>query len=300
METFIEVIKAIFIGIVQGITEWLPVSSTGHMIIANEFIELDVSEGCWNLFEVITQLGSILAVIILFFDKLNPWSKNKTTELKKKTWSLWLKVIVAVLPAAIIGILFEDFLDEHLYNFVTVAIALLVYGILFIVIERLNKNRKMEYTDVYDIDYPTAIKIGCFQVLFLIPGTSRSGSTILGASTVKVSRTAAAEFSFFLAIPVMLGASALKVLKFIVNGGTLNTTEIIVLISGTLTAFAVSLFVIKLLMSFVKNHSFESFGWYRIALGIILVIYYIIKISRFISFISTFFQLFCLIYQAIM
>ena len=279
METFIEVIKAIFIGIVQGITEWLPVSSTGHMIIANEFIKLDVSEGCWNLFEVITQLGSILAVIILFFDKLNPWSKNKTQELKKKTWSLWLKVIVAVLPAAIIGILFEDFLDEHLYNFVTVAIALLVYGILFIVIERLNKNRKMEYTDVYDIDYPTALKIGCFQVLSLIPGTSRSGSTILGASTVKVSRTAAAEFSFFLAIPVMLGASALKVLKFIVNGGTLNTTEIIVLISGTLTAFAVSLLVIKLLMSFVKNHSFESFGWYRIGLGITLLIYYIIKIN---------------------
>lgn len=279
METFIEIIKAIFIGIVQGITEWLPVSSTGHMIIANEFIKLDVSEGCWNLFEVITQLGSILAVIILFFDKLNPWSKNKTQELKTKTWSLWLKVIVAVLPAAIIGILFEDFLDEHLYNFVTVAIALLVYGILFIVIERLNKNRKMEYTDVYDIDYPTALKIGCFQVLSLIPGTSRSGSTILGASTVKVSRTAAAEFSFFLAIPVMLGASALKVLKFIVNGGALNTTEIIVLISGTLTAFAVSLFVIKLLMSFVKNHSFESFGWYRIGLGITLLIYYIIKIN---------------------
>ena len=278
-DTIVEVLKAIFIGIVQGITEWLPVSSTGHMIIANEFIKLDVSDGCWNLFEVITQLGSILAVIILFFDKLNPWSKNKTQELKTKTWSLWLKVIVAVLPAAIIGILFEDFLDEHLYNFVTVAIALLVYGILFIVIERLNKNRKMEYTDVYDIDYPTALKIGCFQVLSLIPGTSRSGSTILGASTVKVSRTAAAEFSFFLAIPVMLGASALKVLKFIVNGGTLNTTEIIVLISGTLTAFAVSLLVIKLLMSFVKNHSFESFGWYRIGLGIILLIYYIIKIN---------------------
>ena len=278
-DTIVEVLKAIFIGIVQGITEWLPVSSTGHMIIANEFIQLDVSDGCWNLFEVITQLGSILAVIILFFDKLNPWSKNKTQELKTKTWSLWLKVIVAVLPAAIIGILFEDFLDEHLYNFVTVAIALLVYGILFIVIERLNKNRKMEYTDVYDIDYPTALKIGCFQVLSLIPGTSRSGSTILGASTVKVSRTAAAEFSFFLAIPVMLGASALKVLKFIVNGGTLNTTEIIVLISGTLTAFAVSLLVIKLLMSFVKNHSFESFGWYRIGLGIILLIYYIIKIN---------------------
>lgn len=276
---FIEILKAIFIGIIQGITEWLPVSSTGHMIIANEFIKLDVSDGCWNLFEVITQLGSILAVIILFFDKLNPWSKNKTPELKKKTWSLWLKVIVAVLPAAIIGIIFEDLLDKHLYNFITVAIALVVYGILFIVIERINKNREMKYNDVYDIDYPTAIKIGCFQVLSLIPGTSRSGSTILGASTIKVSRTAAAEFSFFLAIPVMLGASALKVLKFIVGGGTLTLTEVVVLISGTLTAFVVSLFVIKLLMNFVKNHSFESFGWYRIALGIILLIYYIIKIN---------------------
>ena len=276
---FIEILKAIFIGIVQGITEWLPVSSTGHMIIANEFIKLDVSEGCWNLFEVITQLGSILAVIIIFFDKLNPWSKNKTPELKKKTWSLWLKVLVAVLPAAIIGIIFEDLLDKHLYNFITVAIALVVYGILFIVIERLNKNRKMKYEDVYDIDYPTAIKIGCFQVLSLIPGTSRSGSTILGASTVKVSRTAAAEFSFFLAIPVMLGASALKVLKFVLDGLTLNTTEIVVLLTGTITALVISLFVIKLLMSFVKNHSFESFGWYRIALGIILITYYIIKIN---------------------
>lgn len=276
---FIEILKAIFIGIVQGITEWLPVSSTGHMIIANEFIKLDVSDECWNLFEVITQLGSILAVIIIFFDKLNPWSKNKTPELKKKTWSLWLKVIVAVLPAAIIGIIFEDILDKYLYNFITVAIALVVYGVLFIVIERINKNKKMKYEDVYDIDYPTAIKIGCFQVLSLIPGTSRSGSTILGASTVKVSRTAAAEFSFFLAIPVMLGASALKVLKFILDGSTLNTTEIVVLLTGTITAFVISLFVIKLLMSFVKNHSFESFGWYRIGLGIILIAYYIIKIN---------------------
>lgn len=274
---FIEILKAIFIGIVQGITEWLPVSSTGHMIIANEFIRLDVSDGCWNLFEVITQLGSILAVIILFFNKLNPWSKNKSPEMKKKTWSLWAKVIVAVLPAAVIGVLFEDVLDEYLYNFITVAATLVIYGILFIVIERINKNKQMKYEDVYDIDYPTAIKIGCFQVLSLIPGTSRSGSTILGASTVKVSRTAAAEFSFFLAIPVMLGASALKVLKFILDGLTLNVTEIVVLISGTLTAFIISLFVVKLLMTFVKNHSFECFGWYRIGLGIILITYYIIK-----------------------
>lgn len=279
METFIEILKAIFIGIVQGITEWLPVSSTGHMIIANEFVSLKVSDGCWSLFEVITQLGSILAVIILFFNKLNPFAKSKTDTEKKQTWTLWFKVIVAVLPAAIIGIIFEDFLDKTFYKFVPVAIALIVYGILFIIIERINKNRKMKYETVYDIDYPTALKIGCFQVLSLIPGTSRSGSTILGASTIKVSRTAAAEFSFFLAIPVMLGASLLKVVKFVLDGLTLNSTEIIVLAVGTLTAFLVSLFVIKFLMSFVKKHSFESFGWYRIILGIILVIYYIIKIS---------------------
>ena len=278
METFIEILKAIFIGIVQGITEWLPVSSTGHMIIANEFIKLDVSEGCWDLFEVITQLGSILAVIILFFDKLNPWSKNKDGEMRKKTWSLWFKVVVAVLPAALIGLVLEDWLDKTFYKFVPVAIALIVYGVLFIVIERINKNKQMKYNDVYDIDYPTALKIGCFQVLSLIPGTSRSGSTILGASLVGVSRTAAAEFSFFLAIPVMFGASALKAFKaFALDGLTLSATEIIVLIAGTLTAFIVSMVVIKFLMSFVRKHSFESFGWYRIALGIILVIYYIVK-----------------------
>ena len=277
MDTFIEILKAIFIGIVQGITEWLPVSSTGHMIIANEFIHLNVSDDCWNLFEVITQLGSILAVVILFFDKLNPFSKKKTPEVKKKTWDLWFKVIVAVLPAAIIGILFEDWLDKTFYAFIPVAIALIVYGVLFIVIERINKNRKMKYESVYDIDYPTALKIGCFQILALSPGTSRSGSTILGASTISVAREAAAEFSFFLAIPVMLGASALKVLKFILNGASLNSTEIIVLLVGTLTAFLVSMVVIKFLMSFVKKHSFESFGWYRIALGAILITYALIK-----------------------
>lgn len=280
METFIEILKAIFIGIVQGITEWLPVSSTGHMIIANEFVGLNVSEGCWDLFEVITQLGSILAVVILFFDKLNPWSKNKDEAMRKKTWSLWFKVVVAVLPAAVIGILLEDWLDEKFYNFIVVAIALIVYGVLFIVIERVNKNKKYKVEDVYDIDYPTALKIGCFQVLSLIPGTSRSGSTILGASTVGVSRTAAAEFSFFLAIPVMAGASALKAFKaFVLDGVSLSSTEIIVLLTGTATAFLVSMVAIKFLMAFVKKHSFESFGWYRIGLGIILIIYYIIKIN---------------------
>jgi len=280
METFIEILKAIFIGIVQGITEWLPVSSTGHMIIANEFVQLDVSAGCWDLFEVITQLGSIIAVVILFFDKLNPWSKNKDAVMRKKTWSLWFKVVVAVLPAALIGILLEDWLDEHFYNFIVVAIALVAYGVLFIVVERINKNKRYKIEDVYDIDYVTAIKIGCFQVLSLIPGTSRSGSTILGASTVGVNRTAAAEFSFFLAIPVMLGAWALKVFKaFVLDGLTLNLTEWVVLLTGTVVAFLVSMIVIKFLMNFVRRHSFESFGWYRIALGIVLITYYVIKIN---------------------
>ena len=276
----IELLKAVLFGIVEGITEWLPVSSTGHMIIANEFVGLKVSADCWDLFEVITQLGSILAVVILFFDKLNPWSKNKDEAMRKKTWSLWFKVVVAVLPAAVIGILLEDWLDEKFYNFIVVAIALIVYGVLFIVIERVNKNKKYKVEDVYDIDYPTALKIGCFQVLSLIPGTSRSGSTILGASTVGVSRTAAAEVSFFLAIPVMAGASALKAFKaFVLDGVSLSSTEIIVLLTGTVTAFLVSMVAIKFLMAFVKKHSFESFGWYRIGLGIILIIYYIIKIN---------------------
>ena len=280
MDTFIEILKAIFIGIVQGITEWLPVSSTGHMIIANEFVQLNVSAGCWDLFEVITQLGSIIAVVILFFDKLNPWSKNKGEAMRKKTWSLWFKVVVAVFPAALIGLLLESWLDEHFYSFIVVSIALVAYGVLFIVVERINKNKKYKIEDVYDIDYVTAVKIGCFQVLSLIPGTSRSGSTILGASTVGVNRTAAAEFSFFLAIPVMLGASALKVFKaFVLDGLTLNLTEWVVLLTGTVVAFLVSMIVIKFLMNFVRRHSFESFGWYRIGLGVILITYYVIKIN---------------------
>ena len=278
MATFLEILKAILIGIVQGITEWLPVSSTGHMILLNEFIKLDVSEAFFELFEVVIQFGSILAVIILFFDKLNPFSKKKDGEMKKKTWTLWLKVIVAVLPAAIIGLPLDDWFQAHFYNYIAVSVALIVYGVLFIVIERRNKNKPKKYEDVYDIDYPTALKIGCFQVLSIIPGTSRSGSTILGASLVGVSRTAAAEFSFFMAIPVMLGASAYKVLKYIVKVGVaLISTEIIVLIVGTLTAFLVSVAVIKFLMDFVRKHSFESFGWYRIALGTVVIIYFLIK-----------------------
>ena len=279
----IEILKSILIGIVQGITEWLPVSSTGHMIIVNDLLPLDVSNEFWDLFEVVIQLGSILAIIVLFFDKLNPWSKNKTPELKKKTWILWHKVIIATIPTAIIGVpidLLFDYLikDSQLARILTISIALIVYGVAFIVIERLNKDKTKKCEDVYEIDYKTAIGIGCFQSLSVIPGTSRSGSTILGGSILGVSRSAAAEFSFFLAIPVMLGASLLKAAKAIlIDQISMTSTEIVVLIVGTLTAFAVSLVAVKFLMSFVKNHSFEVFGWYRIAIGAILIVYSLIK-----------------------
>lgn len=277
---FVEICKAIFIGVIQGITEWLPVSSTGHMIIANEFVKLNISDGAWEIFEVVTQLGSILAVIILFFDKLNPFKKNKGgvgIGVKKETVSLWIKVIIAVIPAGVLGVLLDDFLDAHFYNFITVAIALIVYGILFIVIEKINKKRKFKYNDIGGINKRTSFKIGCFQVLSLIPGTSRSGSTILGASVLGVSRPVAAEFSFFLAIPVMAGATLLKVAKaFLIDDISLNAQEILIIFVGTLTAFLVSLAVIKLLMDFVKKHTFSAFGWYRIAFGIILLAYYFI------------------------
>ena len=264
---FVEILKAIFIGIIQGITEWLPVSSTGHMIIANEFVKLNISDGAWELFEVVTQLGSILAVIILFFDKLNPIKKKqKGFGFKMKTVSLWKKVIIAVIPAAVIGVLLDDWLDSHFYNFVVVAIALIVYGIAFIIIEQINSSKKYKYTD-----------IELFQVLALIPGTSRSGSTILGASLIGVDRATAAEFSFFLAIPVMAGATLLKGAKAVlIDNISLNSTETLVIFFGTLTAFLVSFAVIKLLMSFVKKHTFEFFGWYRIFLGVILLGYYYI------------------------
>ena len=275
---FIEILKAIFIGIVQGITEWLPVSSTGHMIIANEFVNLQISAGAWELFEVITQLGSILAVIILFFYKLNPFKKVEgRVQIEKKTVSLWVKVVIAVLPAAVIGVLLDDWLESKFYNFVVVSIMLIVYGVAFIIVERINKNKEFKYNDVHELDKKTSFKVGCFQVLSLIPGTSRSGSTILGASLVGVSRTAAAEFSFFLAIPVMAGATLLKAAKaFLIDEIALNSDEIIIIAVGTVTAFLVSLGVIKFLMDFVKRHTFESFGWYRIILGVILITYYFI------------------------
>ena len=276
MGTFLEILKAILFGIVEGITEWLPVSSTGHMILLDEFIKLKVSQEFYEMFQVVIQLGAIAAVILLFFHKLNPFATKKTAEQKKNTWQLWFKVVVAVLPSAVIGLLLDDWMDAHLYNYVVVAIALIVYGVAFLYVENLNKG-KTKIKSVYDIDYRTAILIGCFQCLSLIPGTSRSGSTILGAILLGVGRSAGAEFSFFLAIPTMLGASALKLLKFMLSGATATGTEVAVLIVGCIVSFVVSLLVIKGLMEYVRKHSFSVFGVYRIALGAIVLIYFLIK-----------------------
>ena len=277
MSTFLEILKAILFGIVEGITEWLPVSSTGHIILLDEFVKLKVSGEFMEMFEVVIQLGAILAVILLFFHKLNPFSVKKTAEQKKSTWQLWLKVIVAVLPSAIIGLLLDDWMDAHLYNYVVVAITLILYGVAFLFVERLNRTRVLRIKSVYDIDYRTAILIGCFQCLSLIPGTSRSGSTILGAIILGVSRGAGAEFSFFLAIPTMLGASALKLFKFLLSGVSASGTEIAVLLVGCVISFIVSLVVIKGLMEYVRKHSFGVFGFYRIGLGILVLIYFLIK-----------------------
>ena len=277
MKEFIEILKVILLGIIEGVTEWLPVSSTGHMILLDEFISLNVSEGFKEMFFVVIQLGAILAVPVLFWKKLYPFSKDKTKEERGRVLWLWLKVLVGVVPAAVLGIVLDDFFDEHFYNFPTVAVALIVYGILFIVIERINKNKQYKVESVYDITFGDALKIGAFQVLSLIPGTSRSGSTILGGMLTGVSRTASAEFSFFMGIPVMLGASFLKVVKFFLDGGRFSGFEIWLLVIGILVSFAVSLVAIDFLMNFVKKHSFSAFGIYRIILGALLIGYFLVK-----------------------
>ena len=271
----IEILKAILFGIVEGITEWLPVSSTGHLILLDEFIRLDVSESFYEMFEVVIQLGAILAVILLFFHKLNPFSPKKDELQKKNTWNLWFKVIVAVLPSAVIGLILDDWMDAHFYNYVVVSIALIVYGMAFLFVEK--GQRKTHIDDVFAIDCRTALFIGAFQCLSLIPGTSRSGSTILGAILLGVARPAGAEFSFFLAIPTMLGASALKLLKYVLEGLVPSGTEIAVLITGCVVSFLVSLLVIRVLMDFVRKHSFAPFGIYRIALGTAVLAYFLLQ-----------------------
>ena len=286
----IEILKAVLFGIVEGVTEWLPISSTGHLILLDEFITLNVSDEFKSMFDVVIQLGAILAVIVLFFHKLNPFAPSKSEAEKKQTWILWFKVIAAIIPSGIVGVLFDDWMDEHLHNAVVVSIALIVYGIAFILVENRKQGKfqriftkdgvaaarlKQNSVDnVYDITYRTALIIGCFQCLSLIPGTSRSGSTILGAILIGVGRSAGAEFSFFMAIPTMLGASAIKGLKFLLSGVSATGTEIGVLVVGCVVSFVVSLLVIKGLMQYVRSHSFSAFGVYRIVLGIIVLAYF--------------------------
>ena len=289
MDFILEIIKTILLGIVEGITEWLPISSTGHMILLNDVLHLRVSDAFWEMFEVVIQLGAILAVVVLYFGKLWPLARKKNVEsgnvlcsfgalgVKKDTVTLWAKVLVAMLPAALIGIPLDDWFDAHFYNSVVVALALIVYGVLFILVERKNRDKVFMVNTVEEISLKHAIGIGLFQTLSLVPGTSRSGSTILGASMLSVSRSAAAEFSFFLAIPVMLGASALKVLKFFLAGGTFGGAEIVFLLVGCAVAFLVSIAAIRFLTDFVKRHSFFAFGVYRILLGVIVLLAYFIK-----------------------
>ena len=271
-----ELLKAVLFGIVECVTEWLPISSTGHLILLNEFITLNVSDEFRSMFDVVIQLGAILAVIVLFFHKLNPFSPRKTEGEKKQTWQLWFKVIAAIIPSGIVGVLFDDWMEAHFHNATVVSIALIVYGVAFILVERRNDRRVGGKTveDVYAIDYKTALLIGCFQCLSLIPGTSRSGSTILGAILIGVGRSAGAEFSFFMAIPTMLGASAIKGLKFLLSGVTATGTEIGVLIVGCVVSFVVSLLVIRGLMEYVRRHSFSAFGVYRIILGVVVLVYF--------------------------
>ena len=271
----IEILKAVLFGIVEGITEWLPISSTGHLILLEKLIQLDVTEAFYELFQVVIQLGAIGAVLVLFFHKLNPFSLKKTEIQKKNTWILWLKVVIAVLPSAVLGLLFDDLLDAYLYNYITVALMLIVYGVAFLVVEK-KAGHKLHIQDVQDIDYKTAFLIGAFQCLSLIPGTSRSGATILGALLLGVSRSAGAEFSFFLAIPTMLGASALKLLKFLLEGNLPTTNELTILLVGCAVSFLVSILVIRVLMDFVRKRSFAPFGVYRIALGATVLLYFLL------------------------
>ena len=280
---FLEIIKAILFGIVEDITEWLPVSSTGHLILLDEFVKLKVygdptqNEAFMEMFNVVIQLGAILAVVLLFFHKLNPFSPKKDAVQKKDTWQLWFKVVVAVLPSAVIGLLLDDWMDAHLYNYIVVAITLILYGVAFLFVEKLNEKRAVKIGDVKNIDYRTAILIGAFQCLSLIPGTSRSGSTILGAILLGVGRSAGAEFSFFLAIPTMLGASGLKMLGFLMDGVPFTGISVAVLLTGCVVSFLVSLLVIKGLMEYVRKRSFSVFGVYRIILGVAVISYFLLK-----------------------
>lgn len=273
--SIIELLKVVFLGIIEGITEWLPISSTGHMLLVDEFISLNASEEFKEMFFVVIQLGAILAVVLLFWNKMWPFDFSKNTEkegvIKKDIFSMWFKVVVACIPGAVVTLLFDDYIEAHLHTPTVIAIALIFYGFVFIIIETRNKAKTARVEALQDITYKTAFIIGLFQVLSIIPGTSRSGATIIGALLIGVSRVAAAEFTFFLAVPVMLGLSLIKVIKF---GFSFSGSELVILSVGVIVAFLVSLFVIKFLMGYIKKHDFKVFGWYRITLGIIVLFYF--------------------------
>lgn len=276
---FVELIKAIFFGIVEGITEWLPISSTGHLILVQEFVQFkDVSSDFTSMFNVVIQLGAILAVMVIYFERLNPFQKGKTAREVQLTWQLWAKVVIAALPAAILGLLFDDWLDKYFYNFVVVALMLIVYGVAFIWVERRNQTVAPQVTNLAKLPYKMALFVGLFQVLALIPGTSRSGATILGGILLGTSRQVATEFTFFLGIPIMFGASLLKVIKLLVSGISVTGGQWFLLLVSMVTAFGVSLLAIRFLTDYVKKHDFTIFGKYRIGLGTLLLIYYLISL----------------------
>ena len=268
----IEILKAILFGVVEGVTEWLPISSTGHMILLNEFVTLDVSPEFWEMFLVVIQLGAILAVVLLFWNKIFPFQFRGKPVIRREIFSLWFRILAACVPAAVIGLAFDDVLDALFYNPWCVAVALIVFGVAFIVIENRNKNTSPKITQLSDITYQTAFMIGVFQLIAAVfPGTSRSGATIVGALMIGVSRTVAAEFTFFLAIPVMLGASLLKLVKF---GFSFTGEEAVILLTGMASAFLVSMLVIRFLMGYIRKHDFKVFGWYRIVLGALVLLYF--------------------------
>ena len=289
MENFIEILKVIFLGIVEGITEWLPISSTGHLILVEEFVKLDVSQEFWDMFMVVIQLGAIMAVVVLYWKDLWPFRNKKpkhenVTKVEKAAGLLcrfvkidkmimWFKILVSCLPAIVIGLPFNDFIEEKFNNWFVVSVMLIVYGVMFLIVEDYNEKRQAKYNSISEITWKTALFIGIFQVLSLIPGTSRSGSTIIGGILVGASRTVAAEYTFFLAIPVMFGASLLKIVKFGLN---FTSWEVVILVTGMLVSFIVSILAIKFLMGYIKKHDFKVFGWYRIALGIIVILFFTI------------------------
>lgn len=275
---FIEILKAIVQGIVQGITEWLPISSTGHILLLDAIWPMQVSEEFFNVFKVVIQLGSILAVVVLYFHKLNPFSPKKTDREKRDTWSLWGKVLVASIPTAIVGFTINDLVDEKLSTPLVIAIALAVYGVAFLLMETFPPKTRVK--SISELSYPRALGIGAFQALSLIPGTSRSGSTILGGTVLGASREVAAEFSFFMAIPAMVGASGVKVLKFLMKGLSFTAGEWIALIIGTIISFVVSLFAIRFLMGYIKKHDFKAFGWYRLVLAAVVIAAYVGGVFR--------------------